>query len=84
MTFSQYADEVGGELQLAHCRLCSLQRENSTIIPATECDPNLLLEPAAIRLAYVIGKFPEMLCDAQRTLDGNLIYVYSIQLRYVG
>lgn len=66
---------------MAHCRLCSLQRENSGIAPATECDPNALLEPAAIHLAYAIGLFPEVLCEAQRTLDGTVVYKYAILLR---
>lgn len=77
----KFADDEGGDLQLAHCRLCSLQRNNSDIEAAKECDPNLLLEPSAIRLAYMIGQFPEALCNAHQSLDCNEIYKYAIALR---
>lgn len=79
--FLQYADDVGGDLQLAHCRLCSLQRENANVPEVQECDPSLLTEPAAIRLAYEIGRFPEVLCDAQRSLNCRGVLKYSIDLR---
>lgn len=77
----QYATDIGGHLQLAHCKLCSLQRENENVPEVDECDPILLTEPAAIRLAYEIGRFPEVLCDAQRSLDCRGILKYSIDLR---
>lgn len=77
----KYATDVGGALQLAHCRLCSLKRENSDIDAAEECDPSLLLEPSAVRLAFAIAQFPEVLCSAYQSLNNNEIYFYALELR---
>ncbi|XP_057660685.1 probable arginine--tRNA ligase, mitochondrial [Diorhabda carinulata] len=75
----QAQGDTGIKLQYAHCRLYNLE-DNTGIVPAKECVPEILLEPEAVALTKQLAKFHDILYNANEQLEAYILVNYLFQL----
>ncbi|KAK6620845.1 hypothetical protein RUM43_011141 [Polyplax serrata] len=76
----QLSGNTGGALQYCNCRLNSIKVVNNRYSPATECDPEALLEPEAIDLVREIGKYESVLLRSENDIEASLLTRYLFDL----
>ncbi|XP_018325426.1 probable arginine--tRNA ligase, mitochondrial [Agrilus planipennis] len=67
--------DTGIKLQYTHSRLCSLQN-NSGVIPAGVCRPELVDEPEVTNIVREIGRFQDILMKTEEQLEACILVVY--------
>jgi len=76
----QLSGDSGVKFQYTHCRLYSLERENSNINEGQELNLDLLKEPEAQDLVYLILKYPEIIYHSHRELESCVLVKYLFDL----
>ncbi|KAJ7025947.1 arginyl-tRNA synthetase [Mycena alexandri] len=84
---TSFEGDTGAYLQYAHVRLCSVKRkvaselslpQNSTLV-----DTDLLVEPKAREIAYVLACYPEVVRMAFKVSEPSTIVSYCFKLSHV-
>lgn len=78
----QIQGDSGVKLQYTHCRLHSLLQK-AGVAPASECVPELLMQPEVTQLALELGRFNDVIAKAHEQLESCILVAYLFQLWYL-
>lgn len=76
----QMNGDTGIKFQYTHCRLYNLQQANQNISEAEELNLELLCEPEAQLLIYLILKYPEIIYHSYDELESSILVKYMFNL----
>ncbi|KAG5675372.1 hypothetical protein PVAND_005281 [Polypedilum vanderplanki] len=76
----QVTGDTGIKFQYTHCRLYSLQNQNSHIQEAEELNFDLLKEQEAQQLIFLILKYPEIIYHSYEELESCILVKYTFDL----
>lgn len=76
----QMNGDTGIKFQYTHCRLFNLQQANQNISEAEELNLELLSEPEAQHLIYLILKYPETIYHSYDELESSVLVKYMFDL----
>ncbi|KAJ7668125.1 arginyl-tRNA synthetase [Mycena rosella] len=83
---TSFEGDTGAYLQYAHARLCSVERkvagEISLCKDPAEIDTDLLVEPKAREIAYILACYPETVRMAFKTSEPSTIVSYCFRLSH--
>ncbi|KAJ7214087.1 arginyl-tRNA synthetase [Mycena pura] len=84
---TSFEGDTGAYLQYAHSRLCSVERkvaaEISLCEDPAEVNTDLLVEPKAREIAYVLACYPEVVRMAFKVSEPSTIVSYCFKLSHV-
>mmetsp|Transcript_24614 Transcript_24614/g.38369 ORF Transcript_24614/g.38369 Transcript_24614/m.38369 type:complete len:644 (-) Transcript_24614:169-2100(-) len=72
--------DTGPYIQYAHVRMASIERKCSDVPLACEVDFNLLEEPVAQELAYLLCDFPIVINAAKLSLEPSGVVTYALKI----
>lgn len=81
---TSFEGDTGPYLQYAHARVCSIERKAA--VPAAElekADLSLLSEEHAVKLARVLGQYPDVVQNTLKTLEPTTVVTYLFKLTHV-
>lgn len=80
---TSFEGDTGAYLQYAHVRLCSVERKAApTVSPpksASEVDLQLLTEPKARELIFVLATYPDVVRTALKTYEPSNIVSFCFK-----
>jgi arginyl-tRNA synthetase len=76
----QVNGDTGIKFQYSHCRLFNLEQANQNISEAEELNLDLLSEPEAQHLIYLILKYPETIYHSYDELESCVLVKYMFDL----
>jgi arginyl-tRNA synthetase len=76
----QVNGDTGIKLQYTHCRLYSLQKQNAHIGEAEELNLELLKEPEAQQLIFLVLRYPEIIYHSYEELESCVLVKYAFDL----
>jgi arginyl-tRNA synthetase len=80
---TSFEGDTGAYLQYAHSRLCSVERKVASEISlcedSTEVNTDLLVEPKAREIAYVLACYPDVVRMAFKVSEPSTIVSYCFK-----
>ncbi|KZO95456.1 arginyl-tRNA synthetase [Calocera viscosa TUFC12733] len=82
-----FEGDTGPYLQYAHARLCSVQRKTAQaglILPSdvSKINTDLLIEPGARTIVYLLGSYPDVVRTALKTYEPSGVVTYLFRLSH--
>ena len=79
-----FEGDTGPYLQYAHSRLCSMERTTGIIVPAdtSKINLSLIVEPQALLLLEIISRYPDVIVNANNSLEPSTIVSYIFELSH--
>ena len=80
-----FEGDTGPYLQYAHVRLASMERKNPELLPLpepSEIKTELLVEPAAREIAFLLGTYPDVVKTALRTQEPSAVVTFCFRLAH--
>ena len=80
-----FEGDTGPYLQYAHVRLASIERKNPELLPLpapAQLKTELLTEPQAREIAFLLGSYPDVVKTAMRTHEPSALIMFAIKLAH--
>ncbi|KAI0084067.1 arginyl-tRNA synthetase [Irpex rosettiformis] len=80
-----FEGDTGPYLQYAHVRLASIGRKNPELLPLpapAAINTDLLIEPSAREIAFLIGTYPDVVKTALRTHEPSGVVTFAFRLSH--
>ena len=80
-----FEGDTGPYLQYAHVRLASIERKNPELMPLpprASINTDLLDEPQAREIAFLLGTYPDVVKVAQRTQEPSGVVTFAMRLSH--
>lgn len=80
-----FEGDTGPYLQYAHVRLASIERKNPDLMPLparASINTDLLDEPQAREIAFLLGTYPDVVKVAQRTQEPSGVVTFAMRLSH--
>ena len=80
-----FEGDTGPYLQYAHVRLSSIERKNPELLPLpapSQLATELLVEPSAREIAFLLGSYPDVVKTALKTHEPSGIVTFAFRLSH--
>ena len=80
-----FEGDTGPYLQYAHVRLSSIERKNPELLPLpapSQLATELLVEPQAREIAFLLGSYPDVVKTALKTHEPSGIVTFAFRLSH--
>ena len=80
-----FEGDTGPYLQYAHVRLSSIERKNPELLPLpapAQLKTELLVEPQAREIAFLLGQYPDVVKTALKTHEPSGIVTFAFRLAH--
>jgi arginyl-tRNA synthetase len=80
-----FEGDTGPYLQYAHVRLASMERKNPELLPLPEpsqIKTELLVEPGARDIVFLLGTYPDVVKNALRTQEPSAVVTFAFRLAH--
>lgn len=80
-----FEGDTGPYLQYAHVRLASIERKNPELLPLPQpaaINTNLLTEPSAREIVFILGSYPDVVKNALKTHEPSTIVTFAFRLSH--
>lgn len=80
-----FEGDTGPYLQYAHVRLASIGRKNPELLPlpnAASINTDLLVEPSAREIVFLLGTYPDVVKTALRTHEPSGVVTFAFRLSH--
>ena len=80
-----FEGDTGPYLQYAHVRLASMERKNPELLPlppAEDIKTELIVEPAARDIIFLLGTYPDVVKNAMKTSEPSTIVTFAFRLAH--